>query len=105
MLIRFNENDPRAGTTARMDSRRGQELIDSGAAVQVAENAAAVTTAAPATSDARAATLLDQNAATVVAAVGKGVDADVLAAALAAERAGKGRKTVLEAIEAALAAN
>lgn len=32
MLIKFNESDPRAGTTVRMDSSRGQQLIDSGAA-------------------------------------------------------------------------
>lgn len=51
-----------------------------------------------------AAALLDQNAATVVAAIGKGVAPDVLAAALAAEKAGKDRKTVVEALEAAVKA-
>lgn len=35
MRIQFIAPDPRAGTTAQMDSSRGQQLIDSGAAVQV----------------------------------------------------------------------
>ena len=35
MKIRFLESDPRAGTVAQMDSSRGQQLIDSGSAVQV----------------------------------------------------------------------
>lgn len=39
MLIKFNDTDPRAGMVVRMDSSRGQQLIDSGAAEQVAENA------------------------------------------------------------------
>lgn len=37
MLIKFKEPDPRAGTTARMDSSRGQDFIDSGAADHVSE--------------------------------------------------------------------
>ena len=37
MLIKFKSPDPRAGTVAQMDSSRGQDFIDSGAAVQVAE--------------------------------------------------------------------
>ena len=37
MLIKFNAPDPRAGTVAQMDSSRGQDFIDSGAAVQVNE--------------------------------------------------------------------
>lgn len=37
MLIKFKAPDPRAGTTARMDSSRGQQLVDSGAADQVDE--------------------------------------------------------------------
>lgn len=37
MLIKFKKPDPRAGTTARMDSSRGQQLVDSGAADQVDE--------------------------------------------------------------------
>lgn len=45
MLIKFVEPDPRAGTVARMDSSRGQQLIDAGAAVLAAED----TAAAPAT--------------------------------------------------------
>lgn len=39
MLIKFNDTDPRAGMVVRMDSSRGQQLIDSGAADKVAENA------------------------------------------------------------------
>ena len=38
MLIQFKEPDPRAGMKARMDSIRGQQLIDAGAADRVAEN-------------------------------------------------------------------
>lgn len=38
MLIQFKEPDPRAGMKARMDSSRGQQLIDAGAADRVAEN-------------------------------------------------------------------
>lgn len=45
MLIKFVKPDPRAGTVARMDSSRGQQLIDAGAAVLAAEG----TAAAPAT--------------------------------------------------------
>jgi len=100
MLIKFKKNDPRAGQTVRMDSHRGQELIDAGSAVQVADNDRPVKE--DATPNSRVTALLDQNAATVVAAVGKGVEADVLTAALATEQGGKGRKTVVEAIEAAL---
>lgn len=33
MLIKFQKPDPRAGMTVQMDSRRGQNFIDSGAAV------------------------------------------------------------------------
>ena len=47
MLIKFNDHDPRAGTVARMDSTRGQQLVDAGAAVRVAENGAPID-AAPA---------------------------------------------------------
>ncbi|SIR00007.1 hypothetical protein [Pseudacidovorax sp. RU35E] len=35
MLIKFKAPDPRAGTTADMDSSRGQYFIDTGAAVRV----------------------------------------------------------------------
>jgi hypothetical protein len=35
MRIQFKSPDPRAGTIAQMDSSRGQQLIDAGAAVQV----------------------------------------------------------------------
>ncbi len=38
MLIKFKKPDPRAGTVAQMDSSRGQQLIDAGAADRVAEN-------------------------------------------------------------------
>lgn len=38
MLIQFKKPDPRAGMTVRMDSSRGQQLIDAGAADRVAEN-------------------------------------------------------------------
>lgn len=41
MLIKFKKPDPRAGLIARMDSSRGQQLIDAGAADQEAEGAAA----------------------------------------------------------------
>lgn len=37
MLIKFKESDPRAGTTVRMDSSRGQHFINIGAADQVKE--------------------------------------------------------------------
>lgn len=39
MLIKFKDTDPRAGQIVRMDSSRGQQLIDAGAAEQVAEAA------------------------------------------------------------------
>jgi len=38
MLIKFKSPDPRAGTVAQMDSYRGQQLIDIGAATQLKEN-------------------------------------------------------------------
>lgn len=38
MLIKFKKPDPRAGTVAQMDSSRGQQLIDAGAADRMAEN-------------------------------------------------------------------
>lgn len=37
MLIKFNDSDPRAGTVAKMDSSRGEQLVKSGAAVLVKE--------------------------------------------------------------------
>ncbi|MCU1160328.1 hypothetical protein JAK41_19425 [Stenotrophomonas maltophilia] len=40
MLIKFKEPDPRAGTTVRMDSSRGQYFIDTGAADAVSEQPA-----------------------------------------------------------------
>lgn len=39
MLIKFKKPDPRAGITARMDSSRGQQLIDAGSADAVPEGA------------------------------------------------------------------
>jgi hypothetical protein len=39
MLIKFVKPDPRAGTVARMDSGRGQQLIDARSAVRVQEGA------------------------------------------------------------------
>lgn len=38
MLIKFKSPDPRAGMTARMDSHRGQELVDAGSATQLKED-------------------------------------------------------------------
>ncbi|MDT0137718.1 hypothetical protein [Acidovorax sp. PRC11] len=38
MLIKFKKPDPRAGMTARMDSIRGQQLIDAGSADRLPEN-------------------------------------------------------------------
>lgn len=37
MLIKFKKPDPRAGMTVRMDSSRGQQLVDGGAADKVSE--------------------------------------------------------------------
>lgn len=48
MLIKFKAPDPRAGTTARMDSSRGQQLVDAGAADQVDEATAGQADAAAA---------------------------------------------------------
>ena len=39
MLIKFKKPDPRAGMTARMDSSRGQQLIDAGSADAVPDGA------------------------------------------------------------------
>lgn len=47
MRIKFKAPDPRAGTIAQMDSHRGQELIDSGAAVQVKDDGGDVAAPAP----------------------------------------------------------
>jgi hypothetical protein len=38
MRIKFKAGDPRAGTIAQMDSIRGQELIEAGAAVKVKDD-------------------------------------------------------------------
>lgn len=43
MRIQFIGKDPRAGTIAQMDSHRGQQLIDSGAAVLIGESDVIVT--------------------------------------------------------------
>lgn len=47
MLIKFKKPDPRAGLIARMDSSRGQQLIDAGAADQEAEGAAGAKSGQP----------------------------------------------------------
>ncbi len=104
MLIKFKSSDPRAGQTARMDSIRGQQLIDSGAALRLPENESAVSDDPDhAETDSRAAALLDQNAATVVAAIAEIKDADLLRQALQIETVGRKRKTVLDALNAAVA--
>jgi len=38
MRIKFKAPDPRAGTTAQMDSSRGQHFVDTGAASVVSED-------------------------------------------------------------------
>lgn len=38
MLIKFKASDPRAGMTVRMDSNRGQVLVDNGSAVRLKED-------------------------------------------------------------------
>lgn len=48
MLIKFKDSDPRAGMVARMDSQRGQQLIDEGAAVAVKDDGKDTEVAAPA---------------------------------------------------------
>ena len=42
MLIKFKKPDPRAGMTARMDSSRGQQLVDAGCAEVVPEGGVVV---------------------------------------------------------------
>lgn len=41
MRIKFKAPDPRAGTTAQMDSSRGQHFVDTGAASLVKDGEAA----------------------------------------------------------------
>lgn len=113
MRIKFKAPDPRAGFVAEMDSHRGQEMVDSGAAVRLSDRVepavrAPVATPIPppaldAEKAAAAAALVDQNAADVIAALDT-VDRELLQPALDAEKAGKIRKTVIEALEAVLAA-
>lgn len=38
MRIKFKSPDPRAGTVAQMDSHRGRQLVDAGAADQVKDD-------------------------------------------------------------------
>jgi len=38
MLIKFKSPDPRAGTTVRMDSNRGQHFVEIGAATRLKED-------------------------------------------------------------------
>lgn len=45
MRIKFKAPDPRAGTIAQMDSHRGRELVESGAADEVREDGGPVATA------------------------------------------------------------
>lgn len=49
MRIKFKSPDPRAGIVAQMDSSRGQQLIDAGAAVQVKDEDAETTLVRPTT--------------------------------------------------------
>lgn len=68
MIIKFLNTDPRAGQTATMDSIRGQQLIDSGAAVRMPENETA-TGYDPAPADAdRPAAIIGQPADTTASA-------------------------------------
>lgn len=67
MLIKFKKPDPRAGLIARMDSSRGQQLIDAGAAEKAAEGSAQAATAekvdgSPATVDLGSAAATDAQA-------------------------------------------
>lgn len=48
MRIKFVKPDPRHGTVAQMDSHRGQQLVDAGAAVQVKDDGSDTEAAAPA---------------------------------------------------------
>ena len=40
MIIRFLQGDPRAGLVARMDSSRGRDLVEMGAAEELSESEA-----------------------------------------------------------------
>lgn len=112
MLIKFKAPDPRAGAVVCMDSSRGQYFIDTGAAVAVAESESA-STPLPAGSG-KAPTggaelsagqkLVAASAADVITAIEALVDPEQLQAGLSAEQAGKKRKTVLDALNARLAA-
>ncbi len=51
MRIKFKAPDPRAGTTAQMDSSRGQHFIDTGAASLVKDADAEDQPAEPAKAD------------------------------------------------------
>ena len=112
MLIKFKAPDPRAGAVVRMDSSRGQYFIDAGAAVAVAETESASTplssgagntsTGGAELSDGQK--LVAASAADVITAIEAVVDHERLQAGLNAEQAGKKRKTVLDALNARLAA-
>lgn len=102
MLIKFQKPDPRAGMTVRMDSSRGQHFVDIGHAVRLKESGEEdAPVSAP--EDFDAAAFVDANAADVVEDVSSVTDVAKLQAALEAENAGKARKTVVEALEAAIA--
>ncbi|WP_372380298.1 hypothetical protein [Xanthomonas sp. NCPPB 1062] len=52
MLIKFEEPDPRAGLTARLDSSLAQKFVDEGRASKVAEGAEVALDTAPPSEDA-----------------------------------------------------
>lgn len=90
--------------------RRGDKITGSKAVIQQLITRKLVTSGGAAAEQPKgspgASALLDQNANVVIAAVGKVTDVQKLKAALEAEKAegGKQRKSVIEAIEAAIAA-
>lgn len=103
MRIKFKAPDPRAGTVAQMDSSRGQHFIDTGAAMAVKEGSEESAPSSVSAPPSFTPDLLDRNAPEVIAWAGDVCDRDQLQSALAAEREGKGRKGVIEALEKALA--
>ena len=101
MLIKFKKPDPRAGMTVRMDSSRGQHFVDLGVATRLKESGDEES-APSAPEDFDAAAFVDANAPEVVDALASVTDTAHMQAALEAEKAGKDRKSVVEAIEAAI---
>ena len=98
MLIKFKAPDPRAGRVALMDSSRGHYFVASGMAEEVKQGLQP--TPAPEQS---AEKFVSGTASEVIASIDGVTDADTLRAALSAEKAGKDRKTVVDALEAAIA--